>query len=131
MPVGEHNCIAVHNIGKLFLQNSVCVDARSKRYIKGNDVAQRRSTTFDLRAILQERGNLRATSNKMMYKTRDSQVLKLKKVYVFPNVESIASAKSFSLGNLSLLNNFQKLSTVSNAVTILYICIKSCYACFN
>jgi len=29
---------------------------------------------------------------------------------VLPNVESIFSAKSFSLGNLSFLNNFLKLS---------------------
>jgi len=32
--------------------------------------------------------------------------------YVFPNIESIFSVKSFSLGNLYLLINFQKLCTV-------------------
>jgi len=36
-------------------------------------------TTFDLRAILQKRDNLRATSNKMIYKTTCSQHLKLKR----------------------------------------------------
>jgi len=30
----------------------------------------------------------------------------------FPNIQCIYSAKSFSFGNLSLLTNFQKLSTV-------------------
>jgi len=33
--------------------------------------------------------------NDLGYKTTDSQVLKLKKVYVFPNVECIFSAKPF------------------------------------
>jgi len=56
--------------------------------------------------------------NDLGYKTTDSQVLKLKKVYVFPNVERIFIAKFFSLGNLSSLTNFQKLSTVSNTVTV-------------
>jgi len=32
--------------------------------------------------------------------------------YVLPNVERIFSVKSFNLGNLFLLTNFQKLSTV-------------------
>jgi len=41
-------------------------------------VAQRSPTRFDLRAILQKRENLRATSNKMMCKTTDLQDLKLK-----------------------------------------------------
>ena len=54
--------------------------------------------------------------NHLGYKT----VLKLKKVYVFSNVECIFSAKWFSLGNLSLLTNFQKLSTVSVTVTIVH-----------
>ena len=36
-------------------------------------------TGFGLWAILQKRKNLRATSNRMMYKTTDSQDLKLKK----------------------------------------------------
>ena len=66
--------------------------------------------TFDLPAILQKRGYFRVTSNKMIYKTTDSQVFKLKKVYMFPNVKSVFSAKSFGLGNLSLLTNSQKLS---------------------
>jgi len=39
---------------------------------------QRGPTTFHLRAILQKRDNSRATSSKMMYKTTDSQYLKLK-----------------------------------------------------
>jgi len=44
---------------------------------------------------------------------------------VFPKVESIFSAKSFSLENLSLLTNFQKLFTVSNTVSIIaYILVK-------
>jgi len=77
-------------------------------------------TTFDLRATVQKRGYFRATSNKMIYKATDSQVFKLKKMYVFPNVECIFSAKSFGLGNLSLLTNFHKLSTVSNTVTIVH-----------
>ena len=36
---------------------------------------------------------------------------------MFPNVKCIFSAKWFTLGNLSLLTNFQKLSTVSITVT--------------
>jgi len=36
------------------------------------------ATAFDLRAILQRRDNLRATSNEMIYKTTCSQNLKLK-----------------------------------------------------
>ena len=43
-----------------------------------NGVEQRGPTKFDLRANLQKRENLRATSNKMMCKTTDSQDLKLK-----------------------------------------------------
>jgi len=51
-------------------------------------------------------------------------------MYMFPKVERIFSAKSFSLGNLSLLTNFQKLFTVSNSVSIVaYIFINRCYAC--
>jgi len=42
-------------------------------------IEQRGPTTFDLRAILQKRDNLWATSNKIMYKTKDSQDLKLKR----------------------------------------------------
>jgi len=55
----------------------------------------------------------------------------LSHMYVFPNVESISSAKSFSLGNLSLLTNFLKFFTVSNSVSsvVAYIFIKRCYAC--
>ena len=34
----------------------------------------------------------------------------LSHIYVFPNIECIFSAKSFSLGNLSLLTNFQNIS---------------------
>ena len=40
---------------------------------------QRGPTTFDLRTILQRRQNLWATSNKMMYKTTDSQYIKTEK----------------------------------------------------
>jgi len=43
------------------------------------NLVQRGPTTFDLQAILQNRDNPRATSNKMMYKTTDSQHLKLKR----------------------------------------------------
>jgi len=51
-------------------------------------------------------------------------------MYVFPNLERIFSAKSFSLGNLFLLINFQKLFTVSNTVSIAaYLFNKKCYAC--
>jgi len=51
-------------------------------------------------------------------------------LYVLPNVQRIFSAKSFSLANLFLLTNFQKLFTVSNTVTIVaHIFIKRCYAC--
>jgi len=39
---------------------------------------QRGPATFYLRAILRKRDNSRATSNKIMYKTTDSQHLKLK-----------------------------------------------------
>jgi len=42
------------------------------------DLWQRGPTASDLRTILQKRDNSRATSNKMMYKTPDSQHLKLK-----------------------------------------------------
>jgi len=42
----------------------------------------------------------------------------LSHTHVFPNIECIFSAKSFSLGNLSLLTNFHKLSAVSNTVNI-------------
>jgi len=40
---------------------------------------QRGATTFDLRAILHKRDDLGAASNKMIYKTIDSQHLQLKK----------------------------------------------------
>jgi len=43
------------------------------------ELGQRGPTTFDLRVILLKRDNLRPTSNKMMYKTKHSQHLKLKK----------------------------------------------------
>jgi len=50
--------------------------------------------------------------------------------YVFPNVERIFSAKSFSLGKVSLLANFHKLFPVSNTISIVvYIFIKMCYTC--
>jgi len=53
-------------------------------------------------------------------------------MYVFPYVERIFSAKSFSLENLSLPTNFQKLLTISNTVSIIaYIFIKTCYPCFT
>jgi len=39
----------------------------------------------------------------------------------FPNIQCIYSAKSFSLGNLSLLTKFQKLFTVwSNTITVMH-----------
>jgi len=41
-------------------------------------IGQRGPTTFDLRATLRKRNNLRATSNKFVYKTTDSQDLNLK-----------------------------------------------------
>ena len=51
-------------------------------------------------------------------------------LYVFPNVQRMFSANSFTLGNLFLLANFQKLFTVSNTVTIVaHSFIKRCYAC--
>jgi len=54
----------------------------------------------------------------------------LSHMYVFPNGERIFIAKLFSLGNLSLLTNFQKLITVTNIVSIVaYIFTKRCYAC--
>ena len=40
---------------------------------------QRGPTRFGLRTILTKRDNLRATSNKTMCKTTDSQALKLKR----------------------------------------------------
>jgi len=42
-----------------------------------NSLIQRGPTTFYVRAILQKRDNLRATFNKMMFKTTDPQHLKL------------------------------------------------------
>jgi len=54
----------------------------------------------------------------------------LSHMHVFLNVERIFIAKFFSLGNLSLLTNFQKVFTVSNTVIIVaYIFIKRFYAC--
>jgi len=57
----------------------------------------------------------------------------LSHMYVFSNVERISSAKSFSLGNLCLQANFQKLFvvSVSDTVTIAvaYIFIKRFYTC--
>jgi len=51
-------------------------------------------------------------------------------IYDFPNIERIFSEKSFSLGNLFLLINFQKLFTVSNSVSIApYIFNEILYAC--
>jgi len=45
----------------------------------------------------------------------------LSHTYVLSNVECIFSAKFFSLENLSLLTNFQKLPTVySNVVNIVH-----------
>jgi len=44
----------------------------------GHVLPQRSPTTCGLRAILQKPDNSRATSNKMMYETTDSQDLKLK-----------------------------------------------------
>jgi len=51
-------------------------------------------------------------------------------IHVFPNLELIFSAKSFSSGNLFLLINFQTFLTVSNTVSIAaYISNKSRCAC--
>ena len=47
--------------------------------VPSSAMVQRGPTTFYLRAILQRRDNSRATSNKMMYETTDSQDLKLKR----------------------------------------------------
>jgi len=44
-----------------------------------NSVIQREPTTFYLLAILQKRDNLRVTFTQIMYKTTDSQHLKLKR----------------------------------------------------
>jgi len=51
-------------------------------------------------------------------------------MYVFPNLQRIFSAKSFSLANLLSLIYFHKLFTVSNTDSIA-ACIfnKICYAC--
>jgi len=43
-------------------------------FIEDNNLIQRGPTTFDLQAISQKRDNSRATSNKMMYKTTDSNL---------------------------------------------------------
>jgi len=50
--------------------------------------------------------------------------------FVFPNIECMFSAKSFSLRNLCLLTNFQKLSAVSNAVRSVHSYLKD-YSCCN
>jgi len=47
--------------------------------VTGTGLAQRGQRTFDLRAILRKRDNSRSFSNEMMYKTTDSQHLKLNK----------------------------------------------------
>jgi len=39
---------------------------------------------------------------------------------VFPNIEHIFSAKSFSFGNLPFLTNFQNLSTVFHVVNVIH-----------
>jgi len=44
----------------------------------------------------------------------------LSHTYVFPNIKCIFSAKSFTLENLTLLPNFQKLFAVSNTVSIVH-----------
>jgi len=50
--------------------------------------------------------------------------------HMFPNLERIFKAKCFSLGNLFLLINFQKLFAVSNTFSIAaYLFNKICYAC--
>jgi len=52
--------------------------------------------------------------------------------YVFSKIPYMFSAKSFSLGSLSFLTNYQKLSTLSNEHRYyLYIFITACYACVN
>jgi len=118
---------------------------------KANVLRQRGPTALDLRAIIQKRDldNLRATFNKIMYKTTDSLELNLKRedkrvrrwnYYTIANYLTHErgskhrvhfSAKSCSLGNLSLLTNFQKLSTVLSNPLILYVFMKRCYACSN
>jgi len=48
-------------------------------HIRGKELLDTRGpTAFDLRAILQNRDNSRASSNKMMYEIRDLKDLKLK-----------------------------------------------------
>jgi len=45
----------------------------------------------------------------------------LSHAYVFPNTVCFFSVKSFSLGSLPLLTNFQKLFTVSNTISIVHL----------
>jgi len=45
---------------------------------------------------------------------------------MFPNIECIFSAKYFNLADLSLLTDLQKLSAVSNTVSIAHF--RRCYA---
>ena len=42
-------------------------------------------------------------------------------MYVFLNIKCIFSVKSFSLRDISLLSNFQKLSAGSNTVSIVHL----------
>jgi len=66
-----------------------------------NSFIQRGPTTFYLRAILQKRDNLRAISNKMMYKTTGSQRRKMKKGrYVSASLKIAIYYKSLSVGCL-------------------------------
>jgi len=80
-----------------------------------NSLIQRGLTTFDLRAILQKRYNLRAC---VFHSIVDFTYLLGSRENVFsrtcvlPKIECIFGAKSCSLGILPLPTNFQKLSTV-------------------
>jgi len=66
-----------------------------------NSFILRGPTTFYLRAILQKRDNLRAISNKMMYKTTGSQRRKMKKGrYVSASLKIAIYYKSLSVGCL-------------------------------
>jgi len=62
-------------------------------FLKGSS-QQRGPTAFDQQAILQKRDNSRDTSNKMMYKTTDSQYLKLKTGrYVIESLKLLQNSK--------------------------------------
>jgi len=84
-------------------------------------LGQRWPTIFDLRAILPNVATFGPLPTKWfrLWNNRFTS-FKLNKVHVLPNAECTFSAKSFRLGNLSLLTNFTKLSSISNTVTIVH-----------